>query len=200
MNGKMDLAQAESVADIIAAGNEASHRLAMMQMRGGFSSELKKMRDELLQLVTLMELELDFSEEDVQFADRTALTALPSGFATTHGGLRRVFAPEMPLKTVCRQSSRERRMPGKALCSIRCSAKKGAIVSEQHGTTRDTIEECLNIDGMLFRFIDTAGLRESAGNIEKKGIERTFEKIGSASVVLAVMDYLLPFPSFVGEF
>lgn len=193
VNGKMDLAQAESVADIIAAGNEASHRLAMMQMRGGFSSELKKMRDELLQLVTLMELELDFSEEDVQFADRTALTALAVRIRDHARRLAESFragnAVKNGLPTVITGATNA----GKSTLLNTLLGEERAIVSEQHGTTRDTIEECLNIDGMLFRFIDTAGLRESAGNIEKKGIERTFEKIGSASVVLAVMDVSSPF-------
>ena len=153
MNGRMDLAQAEAVADVIAAESEAAHRVAMNQMRGGFSSELMQMRSELLEMTSLMELELDFSEEDVEFADRSRLRNL---LAHLDGHLERLIA------------------------------------SFRLGTTRDTIEETLNIDGVLFRFIDTAGLRETSESIEKSGIERSLRKLSEASVVLIVLDATSP--------
>lgn len=192
VNGKMDLAQAESVADLIAAQGAASHKVAMRQMRGGFSSQLKQMRDDLLHLVTLMELELDFSEEDVQFADRTELVSL-AGKVRSHAlklaeSLKAGNAVKngLPVAIVGATNA------GKSTLLNTLLGEDRAIVSEVHGTTRDTIEECINIDGMLFRFIDTAGIREGAGNIEKKGIERTIAKIRAASVILAVMDISSP--------
>lgn len=192
LNGKMDLAQAESVADLIAAGTEASHRLAMTQMKGGFSSELKKMRDDLLNLVTLLELELDFSEEDVQFADRSALVSLAGKIRNHASRLAESFKAGNAVKNGLPVAIVGATNAGKSTLLNTLLGEERAIVSEQHGTTRDTIEECLNIDGMLFRFIDTAGIRGSAGNIERKGIERTFAKIDAASVVLAVMDISSP--------
>lgn len=192
VNGKMDLAEAESVADLIASRTEASHKVAMNQMKGGFSSELKKMRDELLNLVTLMELELDFSEEDVQFADRDALTVLAGRIRDHAMGLAESFKAGNAVKNGLPVVIVGATNAGKSTLLNTLLGEERAIVSEQHGTTRDTVEECLNIDGMLFRFIDTAGIRENAGNIERKGIERTFAKIDAASVVLAVMDISSP--------
>lgn len=192
VNGKMDLAQAESVADLIAAQGAASHMVAMRQMRGGFSSQLKQMRDDLLHLVTLMELELDFSEEDVQFADRTELVAL-AGKVRSHAlKLAGSFKAGNAVKNGLPVAIVGATNAGKSTLLNTLLGEERAIVSEVHGTTRDTIEECINIDGMLFRFIDTAGIREGAGNIEKKGIERTIAKISVSSVILAVMDISSP--------
>lgn len=192
VNGKMDLAQAESVADLIAAQGAASHKVAMRQMRGGFSSQLKQMRDGLLHLVTLMELELDFSEEDVQFADRTELVSL-AGKVRSHAlKLAESFKAGNAVKNGLPVAIVGATNAGKSTLLNTLLGEDRAIVSEVHGTTRDTIEECINIDGMLFRFIDTAGIREGAGNIEKKGIERTIAKIRAASVILAVMDISSP--------
>ena len=153
---------------------------------------LKKMRDELLNLVTLMELELDFSEEDVQFADRDALTVLAGRIRDHAMGLAESFKAGNAVKNGLPVVIVGATNAGKSTLLNTLLGEERAIVSEQHGTTRDTVEECLNIDGMLFRFIDTAGIRENAGNIERKGIERTFAKIDAASVVLAVMDISSP--------
>lgn len=192
MNGRMDLAQAEAVADVIAADSQAAHRIAMNQLRGGFSAELAGMRAELLEMTSLMELELDFSEEDVEFADRSRLSDL----------LERVMAHLDKLISSFRLGNALRRgIPvaivgpanaGKSTLLNALLEDDRAIVSDIAGTTRDTIEEVLNVDGIPFRFIDTAGLRDTVETIEQFGIERSLRKLSEAEVVLAVLGVSSP--------
>lgn len=188
LNGKMDLAQAEAVADVIASQNKAAHRIAFNQMKGGFSSELRDMRSELLELVSLMELELDFSEEDVEFADRTRLDSLLVNLIAHLSRLIESFRLGNAIKNGVPVAIAGATNTGKSTLLNALLGEERAIVSDIHGTTRDTIEETLNIDGILFRFIDTAGLRETSEVVEKIGIERTFKKISEASVVLGMLD------------
>ena len=188
LNGKMDLAQAEAVADVIASQNAAAHRIALKQMKGGFSSELKGMRGELLELVSLMELELDFSEEEVEFADRSRLDSLLEQIIAHVGRLIDSFRLGNAIKNGVPVAIAGATNTGKSTLLNALLGEDRAIVSDVHGTTRDTIEETLNIDGVLFRFIDTAGLRETTEVVEKIGIERTFKKITEASIVLGMVD------------
>ena len=188
LNGKMDLAQAEAVADVIASQNAAAHRIAFKQMKGGFSSELKGMRSELLELVSLMELELDFSEEEVEFADRSRLDSLLSAIIAHVTRLVDSFRLGNAIKNGVPVAIAGATNTGKSTLLNALLGEDRAIVSDVHGTTRDTIEETLNIDGVLFRFIDTAGLRETSEIVEQIGIERTFRKISEASVVLGMVD------------
>ena len=188
LNGKMDLAQAEAVADVIASQNAAAHRIAFKQMKGGFSSELRDMRGELLELVSLMELELDFSEEEVEFADRSRLDSLLSAIIAHVSRLIDSFRLGNAIKNGVPVAIAGATNTGKSTLLNALLGEDRAIVSDVHGTTRDTIEETLNIDGVLFRFIDTAGLRETSEIVEKIGIERTFKKISEASVVLGMVD------------
>ena len=188
LNGKMDLAQAEAVADVIASQNAAAHRIAFKQMKGGFSSELRDMRGELLELVSLMELELDFSEEEVEFADRSRLDALLDQIVGHVGRLIDSFRLGNAIKNGVPVAIAGATNTGKSTLLNALLGEDRAIVSDVHGTTRDTIEETLNIDGILFRFIDTAGLRETSEIVEKIGIERTFKKISEASIVLGMID------------
>ena len=188
LNGKMDLAQAEAVADVIASQNAAAHRVAFNQMKGGFSSELKGMRSELLELVSLMELELDFSEEEVEFADRSRLDSLLSQIIAHVSRLIDSFRLGNAIKNGVPVAIAGATNTGKSTLLNALLGEDRAIVSDVHGTTRDTIEETLNIDGILFRFIDTAGLRETSEIVEKIGIERTFKKISEASIVLGMLD------------
>ena len=195
LNGKMDLAQAEAVADVIASQNAAAHRIAFMQMKGGFSSELKGMRSELLELVSLMELELDFSEEEVEFADRSRLDSLLSVLIAHVGRLIDSFKLGNAIKNGVPVAIAGATNTGKSTLLNALLGEDRAIVSDVHGTTRDTVEETLNIDGVLFRFIDTAGLRETEEIVEKIGIERTFKKISEASIVLGMVDLTRDFES-----
>jgi tRNA modification GTPase len=195
LNGKMDLAQAEAVADVIASQNAAAHRIAFKQMKGGFSSELKGMRGELLELVSLMELELDFSEEEVEFADRSRLDSLLEQIIAHVGRLIDSFRLGNAIKNGVPVAIAGATNTGKSTLLNALLGEDRAIVSDIHGTTRDTIEETLNIDGVLFRFIDTAGLRETSEVVEKIGIERTFKKIGEASIVLGMVDLTRDFDS-----
>ena len=188
LNGKMDLAQAEAVADVIASQNAAAHRIAFKQMKGGFSSELKGMRSELLELVSLMELELDFSEEEVEFADRTRLDSLLEQIIAHVSRLIDSFKLGNAIKNGVPVAIAGATNTGKSTLLNALLGEDRAIVSDVHGTTRDTIEETLNIDGILFRFIDTAGLRDTEEVVEKIGIERTFKKISEASIVLGMVD------------
>ena len=188
LNGKMDLAQAEAVADVIASQNAAAHRIAFKQMKGGFSSELKGMRSELLELVSLMELELDFSEEEVEFADRSRLDSLLDQIITHVSKLIDSFRLGNAIKNGVPVAIAGATNTGKSTLLNALLGEDRAIVSDVHGTTRDTIEETLNIGGVLFRFIDTAGLRETSEVVEKIGIERTFKKISEASIVLGMVD------------
>ncbi|MGN0188580.1 MAG: tRNA uridine-5-carboxymethylaminomethyl(34) synthesis GTPase MnmE [Candidatus Cryptobacteroides sp.] len=192
LNGKMDLAQAEAVADVIASQNAAAHRIAFTQMKGGFSKELQTMRDSLLEIVTLMELELDFSEEDVEFADRTRLKSLLDGSLAHISRLIDSFRAGNAIKNGVPTAIAGATNTGKSTLLNALLGEDRAIVSDIHGTTRDTIEETLDIDGVLFRFIDTAGLRETDETVEKIGIERTMKKISDASVVLAMTDAARP--------
>ena len=195
LNGKMDLAQAEAVADVIASQNAAAHRIAFKQMKGGFSSELKGMRNELLELASLMELELDFSEEEVEFADRTRLDSLLGKIISHVGRLIDSFRLGNAIKNGVPVAIAGATNTGKSTLLNALLGEDRAIVSDVHGTTRDTIEETLNIDGILFRFIDTAGLRETSETVEKIGIERTFKKISEASIVLGMIDLTRDFDS-----
>ena len=195
LNGKMDLAQAEAVADVIASQNAAAHRIAFKQMKGGFSSELRDMRSELLELVSLMELELDFSEEEVEFADRSRLDSLLNALIEHISRLIDSFKLGNAIKNGVPVAIAGATNTGKSTLLNALLGEDRAIVSDVHGTTRDTIEETLNIDGVLFRFIDTAGLRETDEIVEKIGIERTFKKISEASVVLGMVDLTRDFES-----
>ena len=188
LNGKMDLAQAEAVADVIASQNAAAHRIAFKQMKGGFSSELRDMRGELLELVSLMELELDFSEEEVEFADRSRLDTLLEQITAHVSRLIDSFRLGNAIKNGVPVAIAGATNTGKSTLLNALLGEDRAIVSDVHGTTRDTIEETLNIDGVLFRFIDTAGLRQTSEIVEKIGIERTFKKISEASIVLGMID------------
>lgn len=188
VNGKMDLAQAEAVADVIASQSAASHRVAMNQLKGGFSSELKVLREKLLAMTSLLELELDFSEEDVEFASRKELGQLVDDSLTHIGRLTASFSRGNAIKNGVPVAIVGATNTGKSTLLNALLGEERAIVSDIAGTTRDTIEETLNIDGILFRFIDTAGIRETDETIEKIGIDRTFKKLGEAAVVLGMTD------------
>lgn len=188
LNGKMDLSQAEAVADLIASGSAASHRMALNQMRGGFSSELMKLRGQLLDFVSLVELELDFSEEDVEFADRTQLKDLATGIEKLITRLADSFRVGNALKNGIPVALVGETNVGKStLLNVLLNEEK-AIVSDIHGTTRDVIEDAVNISGITFRFIDTAGIRDTKDKIESMGIERTYQKIEQATIVLWILD------------
>lgn len=188
LNGKMDLSQAEAVADLIASGSAASHRMAMSQMRGGFSNELKKLRTQLIDFVSLVELELDFSEEDVEFADRTHLKTLVTEIEKVISRLSGSFRVGNAIKTGIPVALVGETNVGKStLLNVLLNEEK-AIVSDIHGTTRDVIEDSINIGGVTFRFIDTAGIRDTRDKIESMGIERTYQKIEQASIVLWILD------------
>ena len=188
LSGKMDLAQAEAVADVIASQTEAQHRIAMNQLKGGYSAELGRVREQLVELSALVELELDFSEEDVEFADRERLRGLLEGAAAKCEALAGSFRvgnairSGVPIAIVGEPNS------GKSTLLNALLGDERAIVSEFAGTTRDTVEECAVICGMLFRFIDTAGIRESDDPVEKMGIGRSIEKLRSAEIVLVVSE------------
>ncbi len=188
VNGKMDLAQAEAVADVIASQSAASHRVAMNQLKGGFSSELKVLREKLLTMTSLLELELDFSEEDVEFASRKELGQLVDDSLTHIRRLTASFSRGNAIKNGVPVAIVGATNTGKSTLLNALLGEERAIVSDIAGTTRDTIEETLNIDGILFRFIDTAGIRETEETIEKIGIDRTFKKLGEAAVVLGMTD------------
>lgn len=188
LNGRMDLSRAEAVADIIASESKAQHQMAMKQLRGGYSEELNALREELLRLTGLMELELDFSEEDVEFADRTELLALCD---TIEAKLRKLIDSYRLGNAV------KRGIPvaivgttnvGKSTLLNNLLGEERAIVSDIHGTTRDTIEDTIHIGGYLFRFVDTAGLRQTEDAIESLGIERSRAKIQEADIILSVLD------------
>ena len=192
LNGKLDLAQAEAVADLIASETEGAHRIALQQMKGGFSSELKIMREDLLNLVSLMELELDFSEEDVEFADRTQLTQLLSAVSSRITQLIESFSLGNVIKNGVPVAIVGATNTGKSTLLNTLLGEERAIVSNIHGTTRDVIEDTMNLGGITFRFIDTAGIRETKETIEIIGIERTYQKLKSAQVVILVLDASRP--------
>lgn len=188
LNGKMDLSQAEAVADLIASSSAATHRLAMNQMRGGFSKELTNLRNKLLNFTSMIELELDFSEEDVEFADRSALQNLADEIEKTISRLVHSFHVGNAIKNGVPVAIIGETNAGKStLLNVLLNEDK-AIVSEIHGTTRDIIEDTINIGGTTFRFIDTAGIRETSDTIESLGIERTFQKLNQAEIVLWIVD------------
>jgi tRNA modification GTPase len=188
MNGKMDLSQAEAVADLIASSSAAAHRIAISQMRGDFSEKLRELRAELLDFVSLIELELDFSEEDVEFADRSKLSELVLHIFSAVNRLVESFAAGNAIKNGIPVAIVGETNTGKSTLLNLLLHDDKAIVSEIHGTTRDVIEDTINIKGIQFRFIDTAGIRETQDAIETIGIERTFRKIGEASIVLWLVD------------
>ena len=188
LNGKLDLSQAEGVGDLIAANSRASHKLALDQMRGGFSKKIKELRDQLMQFASLIELELDFSEEDVEFADRTALKKLMDEIRGEVQVLADSFAEGNVLKSGIPVAIIGKPNVGKSTLLNAILNEEKAIVSDIPGTTRDAIEDTIVIDGLAFRFIDTAGLREAGDRIETIGIERTYEKIRQAKVILYMFD------------
>ena len=188
LNGKLDLSQAEGVGDLIAANSRASHKLALDQMRGGFSKKIKELRDQLMQFASLIELELDFSEEDVEFADRTALKKLLDEIRGEVQVLADSFAEGNVLKSGIPVAIIGKPNVGKSTLLNAILNEEKAIVSDIPGTTRDAIEDTIVIDGLAFRFIDTAGLREAGDKIETIGIERTYEKIRQAKVILYMFD------------
>jgi tRNA modification GTPase len=188
LNGKLDLSQAEAVADLIASDNEASHQIAMQQMRGGFSNEIAKLREELLNFASLIELELDFAEEDVEFADRTQFYELLNRIEFVLKRLIDSFAVGNVIKNGIPVAIVGEPNVGKSTLLNALLNEERAIVSDIAGTTRDTIEDELVIDGMGFRFIDTAGIRETKDVVESMGIKKTFEKMEQAQVVMYLID------------
>lgn len=189
LNGKMDLSQAEAVADLIASSSEATHRMAMSQMRGDFSNRLSALREKLLRLTSLMELELDFSDhEELEFADRSELKTLTDEIESEVSRLASSFQLGNALKNGVPVAIVGETNAGKSTLLNALVGEERAIVSDIHGTTRDVIEDTVNIDGIIFRFIDTAGIRDTHDQIETLGIERTFKKIEEAQIVLWLID------------
>ena len=188
LNGKMDLSQAEAVADLIASSSAAAHKMALSQMRGGFSDELMKLRMELLHITSLLELELDFSEEDVEFADRSELRSIAIGIDTLISRLCASFSLGNVIKNGIPVAIVGNTNVGKSTLLNALLKEDRAIVSDIEGTTRDVIEDTINLQGITFRFIDTAGIRHTDDQVENMGIERTFFKIEQARIVLFLID------------
>lgn len=188
LNGKLDLSQAEAVADLISSTSEASRKVALQQMRGGFSTQIKQLRERLLNFISLIELELDFSEEDVEFADRVLLRSLVKEIYDTLNNITGSFDLGNAIKNGIPVAIIGEPNVGKSTLLNVLLNEERAIVSEIPGTTRDTIEDTIHLGDFLFRFIDTAGIRETTDTIETIGIERTFEKVRQASVVLLMVD------------
>ena len=188
LNNKLDLAQAEAVADLIASQSEASHKIAVNQLKGGFSKELRDIRSRLLDITSLLELELDFSEEDVEFADRTQLLELIEEAISHIGRLTESFRLGNAIKNGIPVTIAGETNTGKSTLLNAILGEERAIVSDIEGTTRDTVEETFNIFGTLYRFIDTAGIRQTTEEIERIGIERTFKKMEEADVILGMVD------------
>lgn len=184
LNGRIDLAQAEAIADLIAAQNKASHKVALNQLRGGISSELKDLREELINFTALIELELDFSEEDVEFANREELQELVRKMKEKVQGLLKTFEYGNAIKNGVPVAIIGKPNAGKSTLLNALLNEERAIVSDIAGTTRDTIEETINLDGISFRFIDTAGIRETSDEIESIGVEKAKEKVQQAQVVI----------------
>ena len=197
--GKMDLSQAEAVADVIAAQTAAAHRVAFSQLKGGFSDELAGMREELLEIASLIELELDFGEEDVEFADRNQLSNLLALVRAHIGRLIESFRLGNAIKNGVPVAIVGKTNAGKSTLLNAILGEDRAIVSEIPGTTRDTIEEAFNIDGTLFRLIDTAGLRESDDRIEQIGVSRAYEKLAAAQIVIGMLDLTASLPDLVAS-
>lgn len=188
VNRKFDLAQAEAIADLIESESEAAHRVAVNQLKGGFSKELQMMRSKLLEMTSLIELELDFSEEDVEFADRSQLNVLLHETLAHVDKLKDSFRLGNAIKNGIPVAIVGQTNTGKSTLLNALLGEDRAIVSDIAGTTRDTIEETLNINGILYRFIDTAGLRNTDEAIEKIGIERSYRKIQEATIVIGMLD------------
>ena len=189
LNGKMDLSQAEAVADLIASTNKATHDMAMSQLRGHFSSLLTQLREQLLKLTSLLELELDFSDhEDLEFADRTELSTIANKINKHITQLAHSFEMGNALKQGIPVAIVGKTNVGKSTLLNRLLKDDRAIVSDVHGTTRDTIEDTIDIKGITFRFIDTAGIRQTTDQVEQIGIERTFQAIQKARIVLWLID------------
>lgn len=189
LNGKMDLAQAEAVADLIASTNRSTHHMAMSQLRGGISSELSTLRDRLLHLTSLLELELDFSDhEDLEFADRKELQTIAEDISARITRLAQSFKTGQALKQGIPVAIIGKTNVGKSTLLNRLLHEERAIVSDIHGTTRDTIEDTIDIKGITFRFIDTAGIRQTTDTIEQIGIERTIAAVSKARIVIFLMD------------
>ena len=189
LNGKMDLSQAEAVADLIASGNKVTHQIAMNQLRGHFSSELARLREQLLKLTSLIELELDFSDhEDLEFADRNELLNIANKINNRITSLAHSFETGQALKSGIPVAIIGKTNVGKSTLLNRLLHDDRAIVSSIHGTTRDTIEDTIDINGVTFRFIDTAGIRQTTDEIEQIGIQRTYSAIYKARIVLWIID------------
>ena len=189
LNGKLDLSQAEAVADLIASTNSATHHLAMSQLRGGISTELSQLRDHLLKLTSLLELELDFSDhEDLEFADRSELSELAVTIEKHISRLAKSFETGQAIKQGIPVAIVGKTNVGKSTLLNHLLQEDRAIVSDTHGTTRDTIEDTIDINGITFRFIDTAGIRQTTDTVEQIGIERTYATISKARIVLWLLD------------
>jgi len=188
LNGKLDLSQAEAVADLIASDSKSAHDVALRQMRGGFSNEIQKLRQELIDFASLIELELDFAEEDVEFADRTGLKALIQKIQSLLQSLMDSFRLGNVIKNGVSTVIAGRPNAGKSTLLNALLNEERAIVSDIAGTTRDTIEEVLNINGIRFRLIDTAGIRDAQDQIEAVGVAKTFEKVRQAALLIYVFD------------
>ena len=189
LNGKMDLSQAEAVADLIASTNKATHQIAMSQLRGHFSSELSNLREKLLKLTSLLELELDFSDhEDLEFADRSELMSIAKEIDNHLTQLAHSFETGQAIKQGIPVAIVGKTNVGKSTLLNRLLHEERAIVSDIHGTTRDTIEDTINLHGITFRFIDTAGIRQTSDHVEQIGIERTYAAIEKARIVIWMID------------
>lgn len=199
LNGKLDLSQAEAVADLIASDSEASHQMAMQQMRGGFSKDIAELREKLINFAALIELELDFSEEDVEFANRDELRNLIENLRSRIKNLIDSFAAGNVFKNGVPVAIIGKPNAGKSTLLNTLLNEDRAIVSDIAGTTRDTIEEEINLNGVIFRFIDTAGIRNTADKVEAIGIEKTYEKISKAALVLYIFDVMNDSPELVKE-
>ncbi len=188
VNGKLDLAQAEAVADLISAGSKAAHRVAMNHLKGEYSDNLRELRDKLLELTALLELELDFSEEEVEFADRSKLRAILDDSLNHIKRLSGSFRDGNAIRAGIPVAIAGAVNSGKSTLLNALVGDERAIVSDIPGTTRDTVEETMTLDGLLYRFIDTAGLRVTDDRIEQMGIRRSWEKLSQADIVIAVLD------------
>ncbi len=195
LNGKMDLSQAEAVADLIASSNRSTHRIAMSQMRGGYSTKLKDLRDKLINMTALLELELDFSEEDVEFADRQKLTALAEEIKTEITRLTNTFRLGNALKNGVPVAIIGAPNVGKSTLLTALLKDDRAIVSDIQGTTRDHLEDTIQLDDITFRFIDTAGIRHTDDTIEKMGIERSISAAEKAQVIILLTEPGVPYPT-----